>query len=118
MAKAEQSPSCHSDIFKDFYPRLETLTSLGEGMLDRLLAEFNILKCNKLGFVGAGILGLPFAFKEAGLVEGCVIMLAVGFISSKAMILLINCKEKILSSPDYYQVWESSLIDHMPQLAL
>ena len=68
--------------------------------------------------LGAGILGLPFAFKEAGLVEGCVIMLAVGFISSKAMILLINCKEKILSSPDYYQVWESSLLDHMPQLAL
>lgn len=60
--------------------------------------------CNLfIAFVGAGILGLPFAFKEAGLVEGCVIMLAVGFISSKAMILLINCKEKILSSDEYYQ---------------
>lgn len=59
--------------------------------------------CNLfIAFVGAGILGLPFAFKEAGLVEGCVIMLAVGFISSKAMILLINCKEKILSSDEFY----------------
>jgi len=58
--------------------------------------------CNLfIAFIGAGILGLPFAFKEAGIVEGCIIMLSVGFISSKAMILLINCKEKIVSSPEF-----------------
>jgi len=80
------------------------MPSGGEKHEAKTKSSFRIF-CNLfIAFVGAGILGLPFAFKEAGLVEGCVIMLAVGFISSKAMILLINCKEKILSSNDYHQL--------------
>lgn len=49
-----------------------------------------------ISFIGAGVLGLPFAFKEAGIVEGTVVMTLVGIISVKAMLLLIQCKYRIL----------------------
>lgn len=49
-------------------------------------------------FIGAGILGLPYAFKEAGILEGAVVMAFVAFLSIKAMFLVIDCKYKILSS--------------------
>ena len=43
------------------------------------------------------ILGLPFAFKQAGLIEGAVVMTLVAVGSVKAMLLLIECKYKCLS---------------------
>ncbi|XP_003388735.3 PREDICTED: amino acid transporter ANT1-like [Amphimedon queenslandica] len=49
-----------------------------------------------ISFIGAGILGLPYAFMEAGLIEGVIVMSLVGVISVKAMLLLIDCKDKIL----------------------
>lgn len=49
-----------------------------------------------ISFIGAGVLGLPFAFKEAGIVEGTIVMALVGIISVKAMLLLIQCKYRIL----------------------
>lgn len=52
-----------------------------------------------ISFIGAGILGLPYAFKEAGVIEGIVVMSAVGFVSVKAMLLLIDCKDLMLSNP-------------------
>lgn len=49
-----------------------------------------------ISFIGAGVLGLPFAFKEAGILEGGIVMSLVGIISVKAMLLLIDCKYRIL----------------------
>ncbi|XP_064404941.1 uncharacterized protein LOC135350143 [Halichondria panicea] len=54
-----------------------------------------------IAFIGAGILGLPYAFKEGGLVEGAVIMALIGAISIKAMLLLVDCKDRILLSSSY-----------------
>ena len=34
-----------------------------------------------ISFIGAGVLGLPYAFKEAGILEGCCILSFVGFLS-------------------------------------
>ncbi|XP_065886219.1 uncharacterized protein [Dysidea avara] len=50
-----------------------------------------------ISFIGAGILGLPFAFKEAGLYEGIIVMTLVGFFSVKAMLVLIDCRAKIIN---------------------
>eukprot|EP00043_Microstomoeca_roanoka_P029830 m.23414 g.23414 ORF g.23414 m.23414 type:complete len:416 (-) comp9490_c0_seq3:2088-3335(-) len=47
-------------------------------------------------FVGAGILGLPFAFKEAGIVEGSIVMASVSAVCIKAMLLLVNCKDEVI----------------------
>ncbi|XP_065190377.1 uncharacterized protein LOC135821242 [Sycon ciliatum] len=46
-----------------------------------------------ISFVGAGVLGLPYAFKEAGIVEGSLVMVMIAIISSKAMLLIIDCKD-------------------------
>ncbi len=45
-----------------------------------------------ISFIGAGVLGLPYAFKEAGLLEGAIVMAAVAYLSVRAMLLLIDCK--------------------------
>jgi len=50
-----------------------------------------------ISFIGAGVLGLPYAFKQAGLLEGVLVMLIVAFCSVKAMLLLIDCKYKVIS---------------------
>lgn len=34
-----------------------------------------------ISFIGAGVLGLPYAFKEAGVLEGCIVLCFVGFLS-------------------------------------
>jgi len=51
-----------------------------------------------ISFIGAGVLGLPYAFKEAGILEGVVIMSFVGYLSVTAMLLLIDCKDHILKN--------------------
>ena len=50
-----------------------------------------------ISFIGAGVLGLPYAFKQAGLFEGLLIMTLVAYCSVKAMLLLIDCKYKVVS---------------------
>eukprot|EP00045_Choanoeca_perplexa_P006753 m.58456 g.58456 ORF g.58456 m.58456 type:complete len:409 (+) comp13765_c0_seq1:169-1395(+) len=45
-----------------------------------------------ISFVGAGVLGLPYAFKEAGLLQGTLTMIAVSCICIKAMLLIVDCK--------------------------
>lgn len=45
-----------------------------------------------ISFIGAGVLGLPYAFKEAGVLEGSLILVAVGFLSYRGMMLLIKSK--------------------------
>ncbi|KAK3737016.1 hypothetical protein QZH41_018403 [Actinostola sp. cb2023] len=49
-----------------------------------------------ISFIGAGILGMPFAIKEAGVVEGSVVMALIGIISVKAMLLVIDAKYKLV----------------------
>jgi proton-coupled amino acid transporter len=49
-----------------------------------------------ISFIGAGILGLPYAFKEAGIVEGIIVMTIVGALSVKSMLLLIDCKDSVI----------------------
>ncbi|XP_062577527.1 uncharacterized protein LOC134239364 [Saccostrea cucullata] len=49
-----------------------------------------------ISFIGAGVLGLPFAFKEAGILEGVVVMTLVGIISVKAMLLIVDCKYQLI----------------------
>lgn len=49
-----------------------------------------------ISFIGAGVLGLPYAFKQAGLLEGALVMTFVAFFSVKAMLLLIDCKYKVV----------------------
>ncbi|KAG8230461.1 hypothetical protein J437_LFUL009950 [Ladona fulva] len=49
-----------------------------------------------ISFIGAGVLGLPYAFKESGILEGITILTTVAVISVKAMIMIIDCKEEIL----------------------
>lgn len=50
-----------------------------------------------ISFIGAGILGLPYAFKRAGILEGVLVMLFVSYFAIKAMLLIIDCKYKVLS---------------------
>eukprot|EP01147_Barroeca_monosierra_P009244 gene9244-1526_t len=57
-------------------------------------------------FVGAGILGLPFAFKEveAGVIEGSLMMAFISGTCIKAMLLLVDCKDEIIRRrKEYYQ---------------
>lgn len=49
-----------------------------------------------ISFIGGGVLGLPYAFREAGVIEGIVIMAVIGFISIQAMLLIVECKYKLL----------------------
>jgi len=49
-----------------------------------------------ISFIGAGILGMPYAFKRAGLLEGILVMTFVAYFAVKAMGLIIECKYKIL----------------------
>ncbi|CAE1281049.1 SLC36A [Acanthosepion pharaonis] len=49
-----------------------------------------------ISFIGGGVLGLPYAFREAGVIEGSVIMAVIGFISIQAMLLIVECKYKLL----------------------
>jgi len=50
-----------------------------------------------ISFIGAGVLGLPYAFKRAGILESIVVMCFVSYFAVKAMLLLIDCKYKVLS---------------------
>ncbi|EGD75796.1 hypothetical protein PTSG_07915 [Salpingoeca rosetta] len=54
-------------------------------------------------FVGAGILGLPFAFKEAGIIEGSIIMASVSAVCIKAMLLLVDSKNEVIRRRREYQ---------------
>lgn len=48
-----------------------------------------------ISFIGAGVLGLPYAFKEAGVLEGCIVLCFVGLLSFRGMMLLIKSKQYV-----------------------
>ena len=45
-----------------------------------------------VSFIGAGILGLPYAFSKVGVTVGCVVTAGIGIICLQAMLLLLRCK--------------------------
>eukprot|EP00055_Hartaetosiga_balthica_P011140 m.49773 g.49773 ORF g.49773 m.49773 type:complete len:195 (-) comp7467_c3_seq4:985-1569(-) len=49
-----------------------------------------------ISFVGAGMLGLPFAFQQVGIFGGITIMTLVAMFSIKSMLLVVECKNHIL----------------------
>ena len=49
-----------------------------------------------ISFVGAGVLGLPYAFSQAGYAIGTIVMIFVVIISVKAMLLLVDCKNNLV----------------------
>merc|ERR1712029_742130 len=59
------------------------------------LEHVKILSNIFIAFIGSGVLGLPYAFKRSGLVEGAFVMAAVAYFSMKAMLLLIDCLHKV-----------------------
>lgn len=63
-----------------------------------ITSPFKMIANIFVSFIGAGMLGLPFAFKESGIMEGALIMAVVGYLSVAAMLMLIDCKYAILSS--------------------
>ncbi|CAH1776436.1 unnamed protein product [Owenia fusiformis] len=71
-----------------------------------------------ISFIGAGVLGLPFAFKEAGILEGSLIMMAVGLISVKAMLLIIDCKDRLINKDTTLNKGSSWLKDGATKLIL
>jgi proton-coupled amino acid transporter len=50
-----------------------------------------------ISFIGAGILGLPSAFKESGLVLGAVFLVILSVLAFYCIMLLVDCK-KLLES--------------------
>jgi len=69
----------------------------GSGQITTTRDPIKIVANIFISFIGAGVLGLPYAFKKAGLLEGIVVMVAVSYFAVKAMMLLIDCKYKVLS---------------------
>lgn len=62
------------------------------------MEHIKILSNIFIAFIGSGVLGLPYAFKRSGLVEGAFVMAAVAYFSMKAMLLLIDCLHKVKSN--------------------
>ncbi|KAI6655102.1 Proton-coupled amino acid transporter 1-like [Oopsacas minuta] len=51
-----------------------------------------------ISFMGAGILGLPYAFRHAGLLHGSIILVIVCFISVVGMLTLLDIKNALIPS--------------------
>ncbi|CAH0477625.1 unnamed protein product [Peronospora belbahrii] len=48
-----------------------------------------------IAFLGSGVLGLPYAFRQCGILMGLITLLGVAACSTYAMILVVQCKYKL-----------------------
>jgi len=48
-----------------------------------------------ISFIGAGILGLPYAFMKSGLLGACIVLPITGTAATYAMMLLVACKKEL-----------------------
>lgn len=55
-------------------------------------SDFRTFGNTIISFVGSGVLGLPFAFRQTGFALGLAILLFVAAVSTYAMFLIIRCK--------------------------
>ncbi|DBA95863.1 TPA: hypothetical protein ACH3X1_001407 [Trebouxia sp. C0004] len=51
-----------------------------------------------ISVVGAGVLGLPYAFKRSGLVQGTIVMVIIAALNLHCMLLLVKCKKRLEST--------------------
>lgn len=66
-----------------------------------------------ISFIGSGVLGLPYAFKRSGVIEGALIMTFVAIFSTKAMLRLIDCKNKILNFSQESSINKKTVISNL-----
>ncbi|KAL3140382.1 hypothetical protein ABBQ38_004643 [Trebouxia sp. C0009 RCD-2024] len=51
-----------------------------------------------ISVVGAGVLGLPYAFRRSGLIQGTVVMIIIAALNLHCMLLLVKCKKRLVAS--------------------
>ena len=79
-----------------------------ESQATELQAFFNIIN----SFFGSGVLGLPYAFKNAGILAGIITLLAIACAANYCMKILVECantlKEKLGYLPTYGELGQNA----------
>jgi amino acid permease len=87
-------------LFKNTRPTESDIEAMFDAdLIDETKSDFKGTFGNAmLSFIGAGMLSLPYAFKQIGVLAGSACMIVVGVLCLYAMTLLLECKYLILST--------------------